>query len=269
MAREVTDRRRAAWRAACRTSTRRTGRDYARARAHRRPGGERVRIGAAAAQFEVVAVSRRASATRAASSARYLTDSTGLSVTRVHPEDDGTACRTTKTAPAARISTCRGGSTTEEARFPARLPHRAGRRTADRPAFGILGGIQRYNGRCGGIRQAVAEGRLPALLRRDGQLRGPRRDDPQRRHATARSIPSVVDTWGIPVLRFHCKFGGPRDPAGEAHAGDVSRDHRRDGRHAAVADADARAAATASSPAGASFTRSGRRGWATIRRRPC
>ena len=37
-------------------------------------------------------------------------------------------------------------------------------------------------------------------------LRRPRRDDPQREFATARSIRSVKDKWGIPVLRFHWKW---------------------------------------------------------------
>ena len=68
--------------------------------------------------------------------------------------------------------------------------------------------------------------------------------------------PNVVDKWGIPVLRFHCEVERLRDQAGEAHAGDLPRDHPRDGRHAALADADAKRTATASSRAAASSTSS-------------
>ena len=81
--------------------------------------------------------------------------------------------------------------------------------------------------------------------------------------------PNVVDRWGIPVLRFHFKWTRPRDQPGQAHAGDLPRDHRRDGRHADGADADARSAATASRRADGSSTSSASRAWATIRRRRC
>ena len=62
--------------------------------------------------------------------------------------------------------------------------------------------------------------------------------------------PDVVDTYGIPVLRFHAKFSRSRNQAGEAHAGDLPRDHPRDGRHAAGADAVARERTTGSRPVG-------------------
>ena len=44
--------------------------------------------------------------------------------------------------------------------------------------------------------------------------------------------PRVVDKWGIPVLRFHFKWSDYEIQPGEAHAGDLPRDHPRDGRHA-------------------------------------
>ena len=49
--------------------------------------------------------------------------------------------------------------------------------------------------------------------------------------------PTVVDKWGIPVLRFHFKWSDYEIEPGEAHAGDLPRHHPGDGRHADVADA--------------------------------
>ena len=42
--------------------------------------------------------------------------------------------------------------------------------------------------------------------------------------------PTVVDQWGIPVLRFHFKWSDYEIQAGQAHAGDLPRHHHRDGR---------------------------------------
>ena len=47
--------------------------------------------------------------------------------------------------------------------------------------------------------------------------------------------PTVVDKWGIPVLRFHFKWSDYEIQAGQAHAGDLPRHHHGDGRHADVA----------------------------------
>ena len=80
------------------------------------------------------------------------------------------------------------------------------------PSFGFMGNIQNHvrarredgAGARQGLRQG-AQGRLPPLLRRDGQLRRTRRDDPEQRQLLEID-PAVVDKWGIPVPRFHFKF---------------------------------------------------------------
>ena len=104
-----------------------------------------------------------------------------------------------------------------------------GARHAGRPAS--CGGIQRFNG-VGGYGKKLKDDYRRYYGATIG-LRRPRRDDPERGHATARSIPNVVDKCGIPVLRFHWKWSDHEIQPGEAHAGDLPRDHRRDGRHAA------------------------------------
>ena len=80
------------------------------------------------------------------------------------------------------------------------------------PSFGFMGNVHNH------VRAAAAlgatkprrlrqgaQGRLPALLRRDGRLLRPRRDDPEQGQLLEID-PSVVDRWGIPVLRFHFKW---------------------------------------------------------------
>ena len=143
------------------------------------------------------------------------------------------------------------------------------------PGFGTLGGVHLYNGTGGGRRPGVgrrlrqaAEGRLPPLLRRDGGLCRPRRDDPQR-ELVLRDRSHGRGSLGHSGAALPLEVDRPRAQAGQAHAGDLPRHHPRDGRDADVADADAPNRATASSPAAASSTRSVACAWATIRRRRC
>ena len=53
--------------------------------------------------------------------------------------------------------------------------------------------------------------------------------------STASSIPTVKDQWGIPVAALPLEVARPRDAPGRAHAEDVRRDHRGDGRQACSA----------------------------------
>ena len=104
--------------------------------------------------------------------------------------------RTTRTASAACTCTCRGGSTTRSSISRAAITSSSAAARGDAElrlraaASSGSNGVRR-------LRQ-VAQGRLPPLLRRDRRLRRPRRDGAERRHATARSIPNVVDTLRHP-----------------------------------------------------------------------
>ena len=86
------------------------------------------------------------------------------------------------------------------------------------------------------LRQA-AEERLPPPLRRDGELRRPRRDDPEQGHLL-RDRSDGRRQVGHPGAALPLQVERLRVQAGEAHAGDLPRDHHRDGRHADDADAD-------------------------------
>ena len=76
--------------------------------------------------------------------------------------------------------------------------------------------------------------------------------------------PTVVDQWGIPVLRFHWKWTDHEYNQVEAHAGDVPRADRGDGRAGVLADADARAGLRHRGGRRASSTSSAACAWATI-----
>ena len=266
MAREVTDRRQRAGdgRVVRRHDDRARLR---RPRADRRARGERVRVGAAAAQLEVGALPARPRRTRAASSAATSPTPPACRRQRVHPEDDGRRAaqrgRRRRRAPLHAVV-----ARQQEARLPARLPHRARRRhDARRRASASMGGIQRVATAFGGYGKSLKDdyrrfygatvdfaGRGEMIPNEDTLLRDRSERGRHVRHPGA-ALPLQVER--------------PRDQPGEAHAGDLPRDHPRDGRHAAVADAVARSAATASSRSAASSTRSARRGWATIRRPRC
>ena len=118
---------------------------------------------------------------------KYLTDSTGTGVTGFIPQDDGRH-------PAQRGRHRRRASLhavvarQQEARFPARLSHRDRRRPAD-AGRRLHRRHPRYTGveasgtpiAFGGYGKSLKT-RLSAALRRDGELRRPRRDDPERGH---------------------------------------------------------------------------------------
>ena len=172
---------------------------------------------------------------------RYLTDTTGVSVSRLHPEDDGR--RAAQRGRRRRHASLHAVVARQpDARFPARLSHRARRRAADAgrrasSAASIASPASpgRPADRAGRLRQG-AQGRLPALLRRDRQLLGPRRDDPER-DSYCEIDPVVVDRWGIPVLRFHFKWSDYEFNQVRHMQQTFRALIDRHGRHAALADA--------------------------------
>ena len=116
------------------------------------------------------------------------------------------------------------------------------------PGAGFVGGIHNFTGdrravghaaRVRRLRQG-AEARLPPALRRDGQLRRPRRDDPEQGQLPARSIRASSTSGASRCCASTSSGATTRCKQVEAHAGDLPRDHRRDGRHADVDDADAK-----------------------------
>ena len=180
-----------------------------------------LRIRAPAAQLEVVAVPARARQLQRRRR-QVLTDTTGTDVAGFHPRDGGSRRRTTKTASAACTSTCRGGSTTRSSTSRAATTSRSGA-DCGMPGYGFMGGIAELPG--GRRLRRVAQGRLPQVLRRDDRLLRPRRDDPQRRLATARSIPRRGPV-GHSGAALPLEVDRPRVQPGEAHAGDVPLAHR-------------------------------------------
>ena len=274
MAREVHDRRQRAWRPASSYIDKADRARQPRPRAHRRARGERVRVGAAPAQLEVVEVpAGPGELERRRRQVPDRFDRRSACRGFIPKLMDGVAAqrgRRRRHAPLHAVV-----ARQQEARFPARLSHRARRRAAHaerrvRRRHSQLHGadVPARPTAFGGYGKQLKDD-YRRLLRRDGELRRPRRDDPERRHATARSIRRVVDTVGHPGAALPLQVERLRVQPGEAHAGDLPRDHHRDGRHADLADADARRRATASRPAAGSSTKSASRAWATTRRRRC
>ena len=112
-----------------------------------------------------------------------------------------------------------------------------------------------------------AQAGLPRLLRLHRRLLRPRRDDPQRRHLlrdrsatswTSTAFPCCASTGSGPTTRYNQV---------EAHAGDLPRADRGDGRRGLRSDADAARTATACPPADRSSTSSAARAWATTPKR--
>ena len=264
MAREVLTDDAAASRRACPTSTGADRRDYAvRARI--------VVLAASACESARLLLNSKSGrfpdglANSSGAVGRYLTDSTGLHVTGHIPKmEHGVAPQRGRRRRRASLHAVVARQ--HEARFPARLSHRARRRQAVGAGFGFMGGIQRFNG-VGGYGKSLKDdyrrfyGATVNFAGRGEMI--PNAD------TYCEIDPSVVDIYGIPVLRFHAQVQRSRDQPGEAHAGDLPRDHPRDGRHAAVADADARADLRPRDRSAGSSTKSARRGWATIRRPRC
>ena len=154
---------------------------------HGGAGGELLRIGAPAAQFEIPASLERPG--------EFVGRGGSLSH-RQHRVRPGrrrfrrcTACRvTTRTAWAARICTCRGGCGTRRRDFPRGYHIEIGGGYG-MPGIGQLRGRGQSRRR---IRRAAQEDDLRGL-RHARQLRRPRRDDPQRRHL----LRNRSDTWSI------------------------------------------------------------------------
>ena len=152
-------------------------RGRARARPRRRARGERVRVGAAAAQLASRRSSRRASPTRAAPSA-------STSPTRPAPTSPGFIPAMVDHVPHNEDGV--GGMhvympwwlDNKKLDFP-RGYHIEVWRRARRAGVRLHGRHPALSGRRR-LRHA-AQGRLPPLLRRDDRLRRPRRDDPERR----------------------------------------------------------------------------------------
>ena len=187
---------------------------------------------------------------------KYLTDSTGTSVTRLHPEDDGQRAAQRGRRRRRCISTCRGGSTTRSSISRAAITSRSAAAGAC-PATGSSAGSTTTRGIDGAgtadrvrrLRQAVEE-RLPPLLWRDGQLRRPRRDDPEREQLL-RDRSERRRSVGHPGAALPLEVERLRDTSRSKHMQETFRAIiDGDGRHAAVADADAPRTATTSRAGG-------------------
>ena len=141
---------------------------------------------------------------------RYLTDSTGTSVERLHPEDDGQ--RAAQRGRGERLASLHAVvARQQDARLPARLPHRARRRP---PHAGLRRARQHPSLRGQPTPTAADPGRrLRQALKDDYRRfygatvgfagRGEMIPNPE---SYCEIDPSVVDQWGIPVLRFHFKW---------------------------------------------------------------
>ena len=233
-----------------------------RARADRRARGERVRDRAPAAQLEVAALSRRARQLQRRR--REVSDGFDGPVGVAGSfRSSRMASRTTKTASAACTFTCRGGSTTRgsisRAAITSSSAAGAGRR---RSASWAASSATTASG---GVRQSLKKDYrryYGATVNFAGRGEMVPNDD-----TYCEIDPSVVDTYGIPGAAFSLQVHRSRRSTSEAHAGHVSRDDPRDGRHAARRRCPRANRGTVSKTAGGSSTRSGRRGWAPTRRR--
>ena len=179
---------------------------------------------------------------------KYLTDSTGARRHRLHPEIDGRHSAQRgwhrRHAPVHAVV-----GRQQEARFPPRLPHRDRRRAAH--ADGRIRRrhppVQRHR-RCRAadgvrwLRQAAEAGLSPAVWR-DGQLRRPRRDDPEQGQLLEVD-PIGGRQVGYSGAALPLQVERLRNQPGKAHAGDLPRDHRQ--RWAARRSARCRRASRAS-----------------------
>ena len=128
---------------------------------------------------------RTAWPTRAATVGRYLTDSTGLSASAGTSRKWSTACPHNEDGTGGAHLYMPWWCDNKKLDFPRgyHIELGGGKRRARLRVHGRHPALQRRRR----LRQ-VAQGRLPPLLRLDGQLRRPRRDDPERATPTARSI---------------------------------------------------------------------------------
>ena len=145
---------------------------------------------------------------------------------RLHPEADGHASaqrgRHRRHAPVHAVV-----GQQQDARLPARLPHRDLAAAAACRRTGSAAASSRYPPG-GGYGKALKDdyrryyGATVGFAGRGEMV--PNED------TYCEIDPNVVDRFGIPVLRFHFQWSDRRAEAGEAHAGDLPRDHHRDGR---------------------------------------
>ena len=189
--------------------------------------------------------SRTGSPTRAASVGQVSHRHDRRGRVRIHSGDGGPhAAQSRRRGRHARLHAVVARQ--QEARLPARLPHRSVRRRRVSRASGFGGGIQRRNG--GGYgKQLKADYRkyYGASIGFDGRGEMIPNDDSycELDPNVGRSLRHSRAALPLEVQRL-------RVQPGEAHAGDLPRAHRRDGRHADVADADAASRATASPTGG-------------------
>ena len=167
-----------------------------RPRPHRRAGSERVRNRTTAFEFQPTLPGWSANSSGVVG--RYLTDSTGFEVSP-HPEDGGR--RVAQRGRRQRIASLHA-VVADKASL--RLPR--GYHIEPEAAGGcrirFAGVIQRFNG-VGGYGKSLKEDTGASTGERQLQGRGemiPNAD------TYCEIDPNIVDTYGIPVLRFHAKF---------------------------------------------------------------
>ena len=174
---------------------------------------------------------------------KYLTDSTGLSVQRVHSGAAWTCRATTRTASAACTSTCRGGATTRRSDSRAGITSSSAAASACRATASAAASRTIPQSRGGGYGAELKDeyrryyGAFVSFAGRGEQVA--REDcyceiDPERRRQ-----------WGIPVLRFHHTWSD-HERLQAKHMQETFRSIIEEmGGDADVADADARSRTTA------------------------
>ncbi len=206
-----------------------------RARAHRRPRGERLRVGPHPPQLQIVALP---AGTREFQRHRRQVPHghDGHRRGGLHPRHDGSrsAQRGRRRRP-ARLHAVVAGQ--QEARLPARLPHRGVGRaaSAQRRIHGWHPPVP-----AGRRLRPAAQAGLPQVLRRDDRLLRTRRADPERT-LLLRGRPERRGQVRDSRAALPLEVDRPRVQPGEAHARDLPRADRGDGRAGVLADADARA----------------------------
>ena len=196
--------------------------------AHRGDGRERVRDGAIAAQLEVGALpARPRQLERRRRQVPHGHDRHERP--RLHPEDDEQ--RAAQRRRRQRITPVHAVvGRQQEARFPARVSHRARRWTAHarlrqpRRSASVSHDRRRRRPGVGRRLRQATERRLPPLLRRHGGLRGSRRNDPQRAFVL-RNRSNGRGSLGHSRAALPLEVDRLRAQASQAHAGDVPLHH--------------------------------------------
>ena len=169
---------------------------------------------------------------------RYLTDSTGLGVSGHIPKMEHGVPHNEDGAGGAHLY-MPWWLDNKKLDFPRGYHIELGGGKRSAPGFGFMGGIQRFNG-VGGYGKSLKDdyrrfyGATVNFAGRGEMI--------PNEHTYCEIDPNVVDTLRHSGAAVPRQVLGARDQPGEAHAGDLPRDHPRDGRHADVADAVARSA---------------------------